>query len=68
MEQTRRDFIKYYIVVCAVITVVAKICRSESEADGKYETLDETRCPYYDQFLICGGKDKSGSYRCELKN
>jgi len=39
---------------------VKKTAAGEGGIEGK-----QTKCPFFDQPLMCNGPDKSGKYRCE---
>ena len=67
MSQTRRTFIKgSALTSTAVILGTSEIIGLQAENVSGTDNSG-SRCPFFDQPLMCGGPDKSNRYMCESR-
>ena len=59
MDQTRREFIKDIAVTGAVVTL-SDVYADKSLAEENKAEVNQTKCPFFDQPLMCEGPDNSG--------
>ena len=68
MGSSRRDFMKEAAVVGVAAATVTPSIPDNAHAgsdEGSAVETNETRCPYFDQPLLCDGKAADGTYKCD---
>ena len=65
MNKTRREFIKDAAIAGTVVAVGANTRVKKTEAIEEEIKVKQTKCPFFDQPLMCNGPDKFGKYRCD---
>lgn len=65
MNQTRREFIKDVAITGAVVAVGTDVCDNKTVAGEKEVVVEQAKCPFFDQPLMCKGSDKFGKYMCD---
>ena len=65
MNQTRRKFIKEAAVVSAVVAAGTSVRIKDTDAIEEVDTVNNARCPFFDQPMMCDGPDECGRYKCD---
>lgn len=65
MNQTRRKFIKEAAVVGAVAAAGTSVRIKDTDAIEEVDTVNNARCPFFDQPMMCDGPDECGRYKCD---
>lgn len=65
MGQTRREFIKDTAIACTVVAAGTNTFVNKAAAGRKEVKDKQTKCPFFDQPLMCNGPDKFGRYKCD---
>ena len=65
MDQTRREFIKDIAITGAVVVTGTEVCVNTTAAGEREVAVKQTKCPFFDQPLMCEGPDEFGIYRCD---
>jgi len=65
MHQTRRKFIQEAAVAGAFVMAGTTVSIKETGATEEINTVNNIRCPFFDQPMMCGGPDECGRYKCD---
>ena len=68
MYQTRRKFLKDSAVAGAVIAAGTSVSIQELDAVEKVDTVNNVKCPFFDQPMMCDGPDECGRYKCDKES
>ena len=65
MKKSRREFMKDAAIVSAVVAAGTTVSEKDAGAETEVAEAKNSRCPFFDQPMLCGGPDTNGKFKCD---